>query len=111
MGYRIGVLIAVFVAVVNQVAYGETNALKLLAQSEATLAQAESFKIDYLASQEHISGAPELWMKGSLIVQSGNRFCLSNVGAFFFIDAGVQLVSDGTNYLGIKPREVDWERN
>jgi ankyrin repeat protein len=89
----------------------DTEAQKLLAQSEESLEKAESFKVDYRAFQEHIAAVPELGMAGSLTFQSGNRFYLTNTGVFFIFDGQMECVSDGTNYLAvIAPRTIQWER-
>lgn len=89
----------------------DTEAQKLLAQSEETLEKAQSFKVDYRAFQEHMAAVPELGMAGSLIFKLGNRFYLTNTGVFFIYDSQMECVSDGTNYLAvIAPRTIQWER-
>ncbi len=93
-------------------AKGDTEAQKLLRQSEAALAKAGRLKISCRAFQEHVSGAPELGMAGSFIFEQGNRFHLTNAGVFFIFDSEMECVSDGTNYLAvIAPRTIQWERN
>jgi len=95
----------------SHAAKADTEAQKLLVQSEESLAKAGFFKVNYHASQEHVAGVPELAMVGSLTFQSGNRFCLTNIGAFFIFDAQMECVSDGTNYLAVlSPRTIQWER-
>lgn len=90
----------------------ETEALRLLQQSEESLIKAGFFTVKYQASQTHVPGAPELSMAGALSFQTGNRFLFTNIGAFFIYDAQMECVSDGTNYLAvISPRAIQWERN
>ena len=89
----------------------DTTAQSLLDQSEGSLTKAGSFKVSYRASQVHMAAVPELDMAGVLFFQTGNRFCLTNIGAFFIYDAQIECVADGTNYLAlISPRTIQWER-
>lgn len=88
----------------------DTEAQRLLAQSEESLRKAQSFKVDYRAFQEHMAAVPQMDMAGSFTFQSGNRFYLTNTGVFFIFDPQMECVSDGTNFLAIiAPRTVQWE--
>ena len=94
-----------------QFAKADTEAQKLLIQSEENLAKTECVKLNYRAFQEHIAAVPELGVVGSLTFESGNRFYLTNAGVFFIFDGHMECVSDGTNYLAvIAPRTIQWER-
>ena len=90
----------------------DLEAENILAQSEQSLEKLAGFRVNYRAFQEHIAGVPELGMIGSFTVQAGNRFYLTNTGAFFIYDSRMECASDGTNYLSVMPgmpRAIQWE--
>ena len=89
----------------------DTEAQQILVQSEEKLQRADGFKVSYRAYQNHVAGAPELGLFGSLTLQAGNRFYLTNSGVFFIFDARMECVADGTNYLGVMLGPIQWDRN
>ena len=114
------VFILILWCVSNQFANGaDTDARQILAQSEEFLNQAKSFTVSYHAQKNHVAEVPEVELLGSLTLQTGNRFHLTNKGEWYIFDGLVEYVSDGTNYLGIVPSSFDsdhlsisieWER-
>lgn len=90
----------------------DMQAEKALRQSERALEKLAGFRMNYRAFQEHIAGVPEFGILGSLAVQAGNRFYLTNAGGFFIFDSRIECVSDGTNFLSVMPgmpRPIQWE--
>jgi len=97
----------------------DTEARQILTQSEEFLNQAKSFTVSYHAQKDHVAGVPEAELLGSLTLQEGNHFHLTNKGKWFIFDALMEYFSDGTNYLGIVPSSaesdhltvsIEWER-